>query len=99
MSIEKENEKVLLKISSVDGLGVREQSCCSDFHDLINICMGIVQFVKDNPMSLVIIKDIIDKLASGEASFEVVSGENEFPDFNEILKNAKVNPNNNIKEN
>lgn len=92
-------EKVLLKISSVDGLGVREQSCCSGLHDLFDTCAGIIQFVKDNPISLVIIKDIIDKLASGEASFEVVSDEDEFPDFNEILKNAKVNPNNNIKEN
>ena len=61
--------------------------------------MGIMQFMKEEPISILIIKDLLGKSASGNDSFEVISNNEELPDFNEILRNAKVNPNNNIKEN
>ena len=92
-------EKVLLKISKIDDLGAREEVHYENQKEFISICIGIMQFMKEEPISILVIKDLLEKAASGNDSFEVMSNNEELPDFNEILRNAKVNPNNNIKEN
>ena len=92
-------EKVLLKISKIDDLGAREEVHYDGPNELMAICMGIIQFMREEPISILVIKGLLEKSASGNDSFEVMRDNEEIPDFNEILKNAKVNPNNNIKEN
>ena len=102
-------KKVLLQITGeeIDEARIQNEITinCSNEEELYSICESLCKIIEENKtfrdaFHATIVPRIAKKIVSSMEDIEGLKEmEGQFPDFDEIVKNAKVNPNKNIKEN
>lgn len=93
-------KKTLLKIA-IDNNGIDTYICCDDIEELSQLCVSLILAMERNEklanafMAALKIRLQYPDNEIVKAYFEGI----DLPDFDEILKKAKIDPNQNIKEN